>query len=57
MDQEGSFYTLTPGIVHQDGPAVFGSKDVSPVAAPSFLHLKTLEYTPEVNSVVVGTVS
>ena len=26
MDQEDSRYTLTPGIVHQDKPAVFGSE-------------------------------
>ena len=37
MDQEDSWYTLTPGIVHQDRPAVFGPKDVSPVAIHSFL--------------------
>ena len=36
MDQEDSWYTLTPGIVHQDRPAVFGPKDVSPVAVYSF---------------------
>ena len=36
MDQEDSWYTLTPGIVHQDRPAVFGPKDVSPVAVHSF---------------------
>ena len=36
MDQEDSWYTLTLGIVHQDRPAVFGPKDVSPVAAHSF---------------------
>ena len=36
MDQEDSWYTLTPGIVHQDRPAVFGPKDVSPVAFHSF---------------------
>ena len=36
MDQEDSWYTLTPGIVHQDRPAVFGPKDVSPVAVKSF---------------------
>ena len=35
MDQEDSWYTLTPGIVHQDRPAVFGPKDVSPVAVHS----------------------
>ena len=29
MDQEDSWYTLTPGIVHQDSPAVFGPKEVS----------------------------
>ena len=36
MDQENSWYTLTPGIVHQYRPAVFGPKDVSPVAVYSF---------------------
>ena len=36
MDQEDSWYTLTPGIVHQDRPAVFGPEDVSPVAVRSF---------------------
>ena len=36
MDQEDSWYTLTPGIVHQDRPAVFGPKDASPVAVHSF---------------------
>ena len=36
MYQEDSWYTLTPGIVHQEGSAVFGPKDVSPVAVQSF---------------------
>ena len=36
MDQEDSWYTLTPGIVHQDRLNVFGPKDVSPVAVHSF---------------------
>ena len=36
MDQEDSWYTLTPGIVHQDRPVVFGPKDVSPVAVHAF---------------------
>ena len=36
MDQEDFWYRLTPGIVHQDRPAVFGPKDVSPVAVHSF---------------------
>ena len=31
MDQEDSWYTLTPGIVHQDKPAIFGPQDISPV--------------------------
>ena len=30
-------YTLTPGIVHQNKPAVFEPKDISPVAFHSFL--------------------
>ena len=36
MNQEHSWYALTPGIVHQDRPAVFGPRDVSPVAVHSF---------------------
>ena len=36
MDQEDSWYTLTPDIVHQDRPAVFRPKDVSPVAVHPF---------------------
>ena len=36
MDQEDSWYTLTPGIVYQDRPAVFGPKNFSPVAVHSF---------------------
>ena len=36
MDQEDSWYTLTPGIIHQDKPAVFGSQDISPVASHTF---------------------
>ena len=36
MDQEDSWFTLTPGIVHQDRPADFGPKDVSPAADYSF---------------------
>ena len=36
MDQEDSWYTLTPGIVHEDRPAVFGRKEISPVAVNSF---------------------
>ena len=37
IDREDSWYTLTPGIVHQDRPAVFGPENVSPVALHSFL--------------------
>ena len=33
MDQEDSWYTLTPGIVHQDKPAMFGPQDINPVAS------------------------
>ena len=36
MEQEESWYTLTLGIVHQNRPAVFKPKDVSPVAVHSF---------------------
>ena len=36
MDQEDSWNTLTPGNVQQEGSAVFGPKDVSPVAVHSF---------------------
>ena len=35
IDHEDSWYTLTPGIVLQDRPVVFGPKDVSPVAVHS----------------------
>ena len=35
MDQEDSWYTPTPGIVHQDRPAVFGPKKITPMAAQS----------------------
>ena len=33
MDQEDSWYTLTPGIVHQEKPAIFGPKQVTPMTA------------------------
>ena len=33
MDQEDSWYTLTPRIVHQDKPDVFGPKKVTPLTA------------------------
>ena len=36
MDQEDSWYTLTPGILHQDKPAIFGPQDISPVAFHTF---------------------
>ena len=36
MDQENSWYTLTPGIVHQDKPAIFGPQDINPVAFHTF---------------------
>ena len=36
MDQEDSWWILTPGIVHQDKPAIFGSQDISPVASHTF---------------------
>ena len=38
MDQEDSWYTLTPGIVHQDKPAIFGPQDIS-LSAPLLLTL------------------
>ena len=34
-DQEDSWYSLTTGIVHQDKPAIFGPKEVTPVARHS----------------------
>ena len=37
MDQEDSWYTLTPGIVHQDRPAIFGPKQLTPMAAQSLI--------------------
>ena len=36
LDKEDSWYTLTPGTVHQDRLAVFGPKDVSSEAVHSF---------------------
>ena len=36
MDQEDSWYTITPGIVHPVTPAVPGPQDVSPIAVQSF---------------------
>ena len=36
MDQKDSWCALTPGIVHQDRPVVFGPKDVSAKAVHSF---------------------
>ena len=35
MDQEDSWYTLTPGIVHQGRPAVFGPKKITPMTSQS----------------------
>ena len=37
MDQEDSWYTLTPGIVHQDKPAIIGPQDINPVASHTFI--------------------
>ena len=36
MDQEDSWYTLQPGIVHQDQPARIGPQDINPVASHTF---------------------
>ena len=36
IDQKDSWYTLTPGIVHQDKPTIFGPQDISPVASHTF---------------------
>ena len=33
MDQEDSWYTRTPGIVHQDRPSIFGPKKQTPMTA------------------------
>ena len=33
MDQEDSWYVLAPGIVHQDRPAIFGTKKPTPMTA------------------------
>ena len=35
-DQEDSWYTLTPGIVHQDKPAIFEPQDIKPFASHTF---------------------
>ena len=36
MDQEDSWYTLTPGSVNQETPAIFGPQDINPVASHTF---------------------
>ena len=36
VDQEDSRYTLTPGIVHQDKPSIFGPQEINPVASRTF---------------------
>ena len=36
MDEEDSWYTITLAIVHQDNPAVFRPKGISPVVVHSF---------------------
>ena len=35
MDQEDSWYTLTPGIIHQDRSPIFGNKKITPMSAQS----------------------
>ena len=40
LDQEVSWYTLTPGIVHQGKPAIFGHQDINPVASHTFIGSK-----------------
>ena len=35
-DQEDSWYTLTPGIVHQDKPAIIGPQDFNPLVSHTF---------------------
>ena len=40
MDQEDSWYTLTPGIINQNKPAIFGPQDISPVASHTFTGLQ-----------------
>ena len=37
MDQENSWYTLTPDLVHQFKPAVFGPKNVTTMSAQSLI--------------------
>ena len=39
-DQEDSWYTLTPGTVHQDKPAIFGPQDINPVDSNTFTGLQ-----------------
>ena len=36
IDHEVSWYTLTPGIVHQEKPVLFGPQDKNPVASHTF---------------------
>ena len=37
MDQDDSWYTLTPDNIHQDKPAIFGPQDISLVASHTFI--------------------
>ena len=58
MDQKDSWYTLKPGIVHQDRcPLCSGPKTYHQWQFILFLDFKTLECTLEVNYVIFGTVS
>ena len=52
MDQEDSWYILTPGTVQQDRPTVFGPKDVHPWQFICFLDPKKQECTRKANSAV-----
>ena len=36
VHQEDTWYTQTPGIVHQDKPTMFGPQDINPVASYTF---------------------
>ena len=56
MDQKDSWYTLIPGIVHQDKPAVFGLKMSHPFQFILFLDPKLLVCAPELNLAAFETV-
>ena len=57
MDQEDSWYTLAPGIVHQDKPAIFGPQDINQSPLTLLLDYKMRACTPATSLKNSGTAS